>query len=156
MGVEIERKFLIKNQDFKKETVSKHYLCQAYIEGASLASVRVRIADKEAFLTIKSHAKNFTRSEFEYKIPVSDATDMLNEVCGTQVEKYRHIVWFEGNRWEIDEFLGDNTGLFVAEIELDSEDERFERPSWLGTEVTDDSRYRNSSLAKKPYAQWNV
>lgn len=154
MALEIERKFLLKHHDFKKSVVAKHYICQGYIAGADLATVRVRIADGDAFLTLKSQTESFTRSEFEYAIPLVDAEEMLKSFCGIQIKKYRYIVWVEGKCWEIDEFLGENKGLWVAEIELSSEQEEFVLPTWAGEEVTHDTRYRNTALINNPYKNW--
>lgn len=154
MGIEIERKFLLKDESFKALAESKHSFRQGYIEGSEMATVRVRIADEKGFFTIKSKAVNFSRSEYEYEIPLKDAEEMLDKLCGNKVEKYRYIVMNEGNRWEVDEFLGENAGLLVAELELQSEDETFALPSWLGEEITHDIRYRNSYLAENPYKSW--
>lgn len=154
MGIEIERKFLLKDTSFKEEVTSKSLYKQGYIEGSLVATVRVRIAGDKGFLTIKSKSVNYSRSEYEYEIPLSDAEEMLANLCGNKVEKYRYIVWHAGKRWEVDEMLGDNQGLLLAEIELQREDETFELPNWLGKEVTHDSRYRNSYLATNPYKGW--
>lgn len=156
MAIEIERKFLLRNTDFKQNYAEKQHIHQGYIEGSVSASVRVRISDSQAYITIKDKTVGFSRSEFEYEIPKSDAKELLNLVCGNKVEKYRYIVWFEGKRWEIDEFLGNNEGLLVAEIELNNENEEINKPDWIGKEVTFDPKYRNSSLAKNPYTNWKV
>ncbi len=154
MGLEIERKFLVKDGSFKAEAESKKLYRQGYIEGAALATVRVRVIGEKGFLTIKSRAVNFSRNEYEYEIPLPEAEEMLSKLCGNKVEKYRYIVCYEGKRWEVDEMLGANEGLCVAELELQSEDETFTMPNWLGEEVTHDYRYRNSYLAKCPYQSW--
>jgi adenylate cyclase len=105
-------------------------------------------------LTIKSKTKGISRSEFEYDIPSSEATQLLQLCEGPLIEKIRHLVIIGEHTWEIDEFSGDNQGLIIAEIELSSEDESFEKPAWLGKEVSDDARYYNSSLVAHPYNQW--
>jgi adenylate cyclase len=117
--------------------------------------VRVRIAGERAFLTIKGAAIGATRAEFEYEIPVADARQLLPLCDGALVRKRRHVVEHAGNRWEVDEFEGDNTGLVVAELELQAAGQAFARPEWLGREVTDDPRYYNSSLAAHPYRNWD-
>ncbi len=154
MGIEIERKFLVKNDSFKANSESKKLYKQGYIEGSLNATVRVRIIEDKGYLTIKSKSVNFSRNEYEYEIPLTDAEEMLTNLCGNKVEKYRYIVWHDGNRWEVDEMLGENSGLLIAELELQSEDETFAFPDWLGEEVTHDYRYRNSYLAEKPFLWW--
>ncbi len=154
MGIEIERKFLVKNDSFKTNAESKRLYKQGYIEGSLNATVRVRIIEDKGYLTIKSKSVNFSRNEYEYEIPLVDAEEMLTNLCGNKVEKYRYIVWHDGNRWEVDEMLGENSGLLIAELELQSEDETFAFPDWLGEEVTHDYRYRNSYLAENPFLGW--
>ena len=158
MGMEIERKFLRNDDSWRKNVTQSTVFKQRYLPlsgGAAYVSGRVRIAGKKAFLTLKSAAKGFSRNEFEYEIPVADAEQMLNLFCvGGAIDKVRHIVVYQGFRWEIDEFRGENTGLFIAEIELESETQSFPRPEWLGKEVTGDHRYANSQLARTPYSQW--
>ncbi|PVX51904.1 adenylate cyclase [Balneicella halophila] len=154
MGIEIERKFLVKDDSFKKDASEKHLYQQGYIEGPFMATVRVRIIEDTGYITIKSKSVNFTRYEYEYEIPLTDAQEMLTNLCGNKMEKYRHIVWFEGKRWEVDEFIGENKGLFVAELELKSEEEAFALPNWLGEEVTHDFRYRNSFISQNPFNTW--
>lgn len=154
MGIEIERKFLLKDVSFKEAATSKSLYKQGYIEGPLTATVRVRVIEDKGYMTIKSKSVNFTRSEYEYEIPLADAEEMLALLCGNKVEKYRYIVWHAGKRWEVDEMLEANAGLFLAELELQSEDETFELPDWLGEEVTHDFRYRNSYLALNPYKKW--
>jgi CYTH domain-containing protein len=117
--------------------------------------VRVRIAGVEAFLTVKGKSQGAERAEFEYRIPPEDAKYMLNNLCDKPaIEKYRFVTEYEGFKWEVDEFLGDNAGLVVAEIELESEGQEFPRPGWLGEEVTDDARYYNANLVEKPFREW--
>ena len=124
--------------------------------GAMKASVRVRIAGGEAYLNLKSRELGHTRQEFDYAIPVGDARALLALCVGGLVDKRRHYVRHEGHLWEVDEFLGDNAGLVVAEIELSSADESFARPDWIGAEVTDEPRYYNLALATRPYLEWSA
>ena len=155
MSVEIERKFLLKNLDWKKEAVGIE-ICQGYVELPN-GDLRVRIYGEKAFLTVKSKQKSerLTRLEFEYEIPVSDARGMLENICQKPyIQKYRYKVQFGDKLWEIDEFFGENSGLIVAEIELESECESFEKPSWIGEEVSSDFRYYNSNLVQNPYCNW--
>ncbi|MBS9768270.1 MAG: CYTH domain-containing protein [Flavobacteriaceae bacterium] len=154
MGIEIERKFLVKNDSFKANAESKHLYKQGYIEGSLNATVRVRVIEDKGYLTIKSKSVNFSRNEYEYEIPLADAEEMLTNLCGNKVEKYRYIVWHDGNRWEVDEMLGENRGLLIAELELKNENDTFALPDWLGEEVTHDYRYRNSYLAENPFLGW--
>lgn len=156
--IEIEHKFLLKNQDWKKLAKEKKLYRQAYISTKSGTTVRVRIVGHTAYLTLKgmpSGATSISRSEFEYEIPIADAQTMMAEYVDSPiVEKYRHLIPFAGKLWEVDEFLGNNTGLAVAEIELKSEDEEFLIPNWIGECVSDDHRYTNASLAYVPFNTW--
>ena len=161
MGIEIERKFLVVGDDWRAAAQRVVPMAQGYLNdlamvdsGAMQASVRVRIEGDAAFLNIKSREAGPSRQEFDYEIPVADARALLALCVGGIVEKRRHYVQRAGHLWEIDEFLGDNAGLVVAEIELDAVDEVFARPAWLGAEVTDQTRYYNLALASHPYAQW--
>jgi CYTH domain-containing protein len=152
MGIEIERKFLVVGDAWRQgEGVS---YAQGYLNRDAERTVRVRIAGDRAFLTVKGVSKGATRAEFEYEIPVTDASQLLELSDGPVVRKVRRLVEYEGSTWEVDEFLGDNAGLVVAELELDSEDATFAKPAWLGREVTDDPRYYNSNLAAHPYSRW--
>lgn len=153
MPFEIERKFLVNNDRYKIGSTSARY-CQGYLKGGSTCVVRVRIADGKAMLTIKGPSKGVTRSEFEYLIPTEDANAML-ELCERPlIEKIRYVVNYKGMTWEVDEFLGDNQGLVIAEIELSSEDQAFEKPDWVGEEVSSDPKYHNSNLVRFPYKAW--
>jgi adenylate cyclase len=117
--------------------------------------VRVRVEGERAAITIKGRSVGATRGEWEYAIPLADANELLAQLCAQPIiEKYRSRITYAGNVWEVDEFLGANRGLQVAEIELDSEDQRFDRPDWIGEEVTHDARYYNSSLVRLPFSQW--
>jgi len=153
MGVEIERKYLVRDDHWRGLGTPVHY-AQGYLVADGIRSVRIRIAGEEGFLTIKGETKGFSRLEFEYPIPVLEAFELL-KLCATPVvEKFRTKVLHADKIWEVDEFEGQNTGLVVAEIELKSEDESFEMPSWIGEEVTGDLRYYNSRLAIHPYQDW--
>jgi len=153
MGIEIERKFLSLDASWRDAADAGTRYVQGYL-GGEKCSVRVRREGNEARLNIKSLTLGTTRQEFEYAIPVADAEALLASFCEQRVEKIRYHVDFAGKRWEIDEFLGDNAGLVLAEIELTSEDEPFERPAWLGDEVTDDLRYYNINLVRHPFRNW--
>lgn len=153
MGMEIERKFLLSNDDWRPLGIPVHY-AQGYLVADGERTVRVRVAGTSAFLTIKGKSQGFSRSEFEYEIPVDEALEMLQLCAIPVIEKYRTKILFEGKIWEIDEFEGENKGLIMAEIELKSEDETFVVPPWIGQEVTGDIRYFNSNLAKNPFKNW--
>jgi adenylate cyclase len=154
MNVEIERKFLVPDAAFLRE-LSGERLVQAYIASTDRATVRVRIAGSRAWLTLKGATQGITRRELEYPIPVADAEICLRELCAEGViAKTRFRVPHGGHVWEVDVFEGGNAGLVLAEIELDAADESFERPGWLGEEVSMDPRYSNSSLSRHPYGSW--
>jgi len=153
MGMEIERKFLLSNDDWRPLGIPVHY-AQGYLVADGERTVRVRVAGTSAFLTIKGKSQGFSRSEFEYEIPVDEALEMLKLCAIPVIEKYRTKILFEDRIWEIDEFEGENKGLIMAEIELKSEDELFAVPPWIGQEVTGDIRYFNSNLAKNPFKNW--
>ncbi|MBK6593637.1 MAG: CYTH domain-containing protein [Burkholderiales bacterium] len=152
MGVEIERKFLVKGSDWR--TKAGTTIGQGYLNRDKNRTVRVRIAGEEAFLTIKGPSVGPSRLEFEYAIPTPDAMALLQLCEGTPISKTRHVVIFGGMKWEIDEFHGANDGLVVAEIELDSEDQQFSRPDWVDREVTDDPKFFNSNLIEHPFSTW--
>ena len=154
MGVEIERKFLV-DETLLPELTNGYTIKQGYIQTVDHTTVRIRIRDKEAFLTIKGKSQGASRLEFEYPIPLSDAQEMLTNLCHTSlIEKTRYLVEHEGHTWEVDLFDGSNKGLIIAEIELESEDEEFSLPAWITKEVTDDVRYFNSNLIQRPYINW--
>jgi len=154
MGIEIERKFLI-DTDKLPVLTNGYTIKQGYIQTVDHTTVRVRIRNTEAFLTIKGKSVGASRLEFEYPILLQDAQDMLDNLCQTSViEKMRYLVEHEGYTWEVDIFEGSNKGLIVAEIELNSEEESFTFPSWVTKEVTDDIRYFNSNLVENPYLNW--
>jgi adenylate cyclase len=152
MSVEIERKFLVRGTDWRQGVPVR--LCQGYLNRDKARTVRVRIAGNRAYLTIKGLAQGASRSEFEYEIPLQDGEALLTLCDRPPLEKNRYTVEHAGATWEIDEFLGANAGLVVAEIELKDERQRFQRPGWLSTEVTDDPRYFNSNLIATPYETW--
>ena len=152
MPVEIERKFLVAGNGWRQAAPRR--LLQCYLNRDKHRTVRVRIDGEHAFLTVKGITTGATRAEFEYDIPVADAHRLLALRDGAAIEKLRHVVCFAGMRWEVDEFLGDNAGLVVAELELQAESQSFARPPWLGEEVTHDPRYFNSNLAALPYVAW--
>ncbi len=159
MALEIERKFLLCNEDWRDQVTRTRRIRQAYMVDAigenSRASVRIRIDDEAANINIKSATIGVQRQEYEYPIPLEDAERMIASLCHLPcIEKLRHIVEYQGHRWEIDEFYGDNQGLIVAEIELSALDEIFVRPPWLGREVSDDARYYNVNLLRHPYRRW--
>ncbi len=154
MAMEIERKFLVKSDDYKQLALPVKY-SQGYVAILEDRIVRVRIAGEIGYITLKIKISNLIRKEYEYKIPIEDARELLNEASVTGVvEKLRYTFLSNGNTWEVDEFYGDNEGLVVAEIELSSADQQFDKPEWLGIEVTDDDRYLNANLAKNPYTKW--
>ena len=162
MGIEIERKFLVTGDGWRSAAREVVPMAQGYLNdvaamdaGLMKASVRVRIAGDQAFLNLKSREIGHTRQEFEYPIPVDDARALLALTVGGLIDKRRHLVEHAGHLWEVDEFLGDNAGLVVAEIELGSADEVFDKPDWIGAEVTDSARYYNLALATRPYSQWS-
>ena len=152
MGIEIERKFLVVGDDWRAAPAVAY--AQGYLNRDKERTVRVRIAADAAWLTVKGVTSGATRAEFEYPIPVADAEQLLALCDGPLVRKLRRVVVHAGARWEVDEFLGDNAGLVVAEIELPAEDAPFAAPPWLGAEVTHDPRYFNSSLAAAPFSTW--
>lgn len=154
MAQEIERKFLLVGEDWRKLAKGTHYR-QGYLNSVKERTVRVRTIDDKGFLTIKGITTGATRVEYEYEIPHSECTAMLDDLAEKPlIEKARYKIEFGGFIWEVDEFFGDNEGLVVAEIELESEDQQFEKPSWVGAEVTGDPRYFNSNLVNKPYTTW--
>lgn len=163
MGIEIERKFRVAGDGWRTAAERVQPMAQGYLNdlaavegGTQKASVRVRIEGGQAFLNLKSRQLGHTRQEFDYPVPVEDARQLLALCVGGLVEKRRHYVRHAGHLWEVDEFLGENAGLVVAELELDSADEAYERPDWLGAEVTDLQRYFNLALAERPYSRWTA
>lgn len=158
MGVEIERKYRVVSDAWRCDEAGNLRVGvrfrQGYIPGDA-AAVRVRLEGERGVLTIKARTEGLARLEYEYTIPASDALEMLDKICSQpQVDKIRYCIDFDGHTWEVDEFLGGNAGLVVAEIELSDENETFACPSWAGNEVTQDTRYLNINLAKSPFNTW--
>ncbi len=180
MGKEIERKFLVRSDQFKREAVSSILYRQGYIPTTNGMTVRIRVAGEQGFVTLKNRSVGFTRSEFEYPIPLDDARQMLELMCEKpQIEKHRYVIpasykdatgddashqnashpSADGNtrpalKWEVDVFHGDNEGLVVAEIEVPDEATQFDLPTWIGEEVTSIKKYNNSYLCRNPYKDW--
>lgn len=155
MAFEIERKFLVRNDNWRASASGHWPVRQAYLEATGKASVRVRIRDESrATLTVKSRPSAIRRSEFEYPIPVLEAEALMSLRQGIVIEKTRYIVPCGELAWEVDVFSGENGGLIIAEIELPDESHPIERPSWIGTEITGRAQYYNSSLARHPYCSW--
>ncbi|MYN04837.1 CYTH domain-containing protein [Pseudoduganella sp. DS3] len=154
MGVEIERKFLVAGEGWRAQG-EPVLLRQGYLSSQAERTVRVRIEGERAVLTIKSKNVGAARGEWEYEIPVVEAAELLDGLCERPlIEKYRRRIPFGGFVWEVDEFLGENADLVVAEIELPAEDAVFAKPDWVGEEVTQDLRYLNSRLIKQPFSTW--
>ena len=155
MAVEIERKFRVASAAWRQQTQRRIMLRQGYLANTQRASVRVRIAGDEGWLSVKSMTTGLSREEYEVRVPLADAQSMLDRLCeGALIEKWRHILVYQGSEWEIDEFLAENAGLVIAELELESEDAAFARPAWLGPEITHEERYYNFRLSQKPYRHW--
>lgn len=155
MAVERERKFLVNRSIW--ETIDKgqsSLVRQAYLATDANNTVRVRVMDNTGWLCVKGNREGISRLEFEYTIPVEDAEQMIAQLAKSEITKLRYKVRNDELTWEIDEFLGDNAGLIIAEIELDSENQPYDKPAWLGNEVTFDDKYSNSSLATKPFKDW--
>lgn len=156
MAVEIERKFLITSDAFKQASYKKNYIKQGFLNSDKNRVVRVRITDEEAFLTIKgaSNKNGTSRYEWEKEISTTEATELLLLCEEGIIEKYRYLVKIGTHIFEVDNFLGDNNGLTIAEVELTSENETFTKPAWLGDEVTGITKYYNSNLSKHPFCKW--
>jgi adenylate cyclase len=156
MAIEIERKFLVQNDDWRGLSVGMVYR-QGYIAREQGRTVRVRIAGDRAYLTVKGPNTGMLRLEFEYLIPMTDALELLETLCDRPfIEKTRYRIPWAGLTWEVDEFSGDNQGLVLAEVELVEEAQQVELPSWVGREVTHDRRYANSNLSQHPFSQWGL
>lgn len=154
MAVEIERKFLVDGDAWRNAARERMVMRQGYL-GGDRCSIRVRIAEDSANLNLKSRELGCRRLEFEYEIPRDEAEELLESLAsGHLVEKIRHLVDQGGLTWEVDEFVGANEGLIVAEVELDHEDQAIDLPDWVGQEVTDDERYYNARLARRPFSEW--
>ncbi|MDA7549181.1 MAG: adenylate cyclase [Bacteroidetes bacterium] len=155
MAKEIERKFLVAHQAWRESVNTIHVFKQGYLSYDSERTVRVRATEVTGYLTIKGITEGLTRDEFEYEIPLADALALLQLCERPAIEKKRYIVPNGAHDWEVDVFEGVNEGLVVAEIELGSEDEAFEKPSWLGNEVSGDRKYSNSALSLHPFKNWS-
>ena len=153
VGKEIERKFLVKGDSWKTQQGTKYR--QGYLSSIKERTVRVRTTDDKGFLTIKGITIGATRLEYEYEIPIQEAEELLTNLCEKPIiEKDRYKIPYGGFTFEVDEFFGENEGLIIAEIELEYEDQPFEKPAWLGNEVTGDPRYFNSNLINHPFSKW--
>lgn len=153
MAVEIERKFLV-NQNLLPKSTASFALEQAYLNDDPARLVRIRIADKKAFLTIKGKGSAIARPEYEYEIPYEDARELIEMAIYPPIKKVRHIIQYEGKKWEVDFFSGANEGLILAEVELEKESEQIVLPEWIDKEVTGDNRFFNYELSKQPYSTW--
>ena len=154
--VEIERKFLVNSENFKKEALRKNHIAQGYLNSNPERTVRVRIKGEAGYLTIKGKGNEtgMTRFEWETEITLAEAKNLIQLCENGVIDKIRHEVEIGNHTYEVDEFFGDNEGLVIAEIELKSEDEPFEKPNWLGQEVTNDERYYNAYLSNNPFKNW--
>lgn len=154
MGKEIEKKFLLKNDNWRHLASGESYR-QGYLSSAKEATVRVRTIRDRGILTIKGPTSGASRLEYEYDIPIHEANEMLDQLCEKPlIEKSRYKIPYKGFTWEVDEFKGENAGLAFAEIELEDEQQNFEKPDWIGEEVTGDSRYYNANLVGYPFSKW--
>lgn len=156
-GLEIERKFLVRNNDYKRLATSSSRICQGYICSSRGRTVRVRIRDARGYLTIKGPARNggFGHYEFEKEITLTEAEELMRLCEPGIIDKTRYLVKSGQHTFEVDEFYGENEGLVMAEVELESEDEAYEKPDFIGIEVTGDRRYYNSCLLKNPFTSWD-
>ena len=154
MALEIERKFLTLSDDWRQQSSHSEDMIQGYLGNTEKLSMRVRITGECALLNIKTRSIGSSRHEYEYEIPLADGRELLESRQGPCIEKTRYYVPVGKHTWEIDVFTGDNAGLVVAEIELQHNEESFDKPAWLGPEVTDDERYYNAALARHPFSLW--
>ena len=153
MGTEIERKFLVQEGAWREAKATRYR--QGYLSTVKERTVRVRTINNKGYLTIKGITVGASRLEFEYEIPAVDAEELLDSLCEKPlIDKNRYKVDYGTFTWEVDEFFGENEGLIVAEVELESENQPFERPEWVTEEVTTDPRYYNANLIKNPYSRW--
>ena len=155
MALEIEHKFLLRDERWRDQVEHSLRMRQGYLVSDATRSVRVRVAGDQGYLNIKSGTLGIARREYEYRIPLAEAEELLNTLCEKPLlEKTRHFLHYGDHLWEVDEFGGDNAGLIVAEVELGTVDEAFARPDWVGEEVSHDLRYYNSQLVRHPYKDW--
>jgi len=152
VAIEIERKYLVSGTGW--ESAEAKFYCQGYLSRTAERTVRVRLGGDSAYITVKGKSQGASRLEFEYPIPIEDAQQILALCEQPLIAKTRHLISFKGHTWEVDQFAGANAGLVIAEIELESEDETFELPPWVGAEVTSDPRYYNSRLSVDPWSEW--
>ena len=156
MATEIERKYLVINDNWKQDITGSEHMIQGYLGGNDKNSIRVRVNDEQADLNIKGRTIGIQRKEYEYSIPLAEAMELLEHLCDKPlIEKTRYFVKHVDHTWEVDVFERENAGLIVAEIELKAVDEKFASPDWLGAEVTNDVRYYNICLVNEPYSQWD-
>lgn len=156
MAEEIEKKYRVQNDEWRALAKGILYR-QGYLADVGKSAVRVRVIENQGFLTIKEKRAGIKRLEYEYAIPLQEANEMLEQLCHQPIiEKYRYQIPLENVVWEVDEFLGANAGLIVAEVELESEEQRLSIPSWVGKEITEDQKYYNANLNHYPYSQWTV
>ncbi|KAF0247872.1 MAG: hypothetical protein FD167_2729 [bacterium] len=154
MAKEIERKFLIINEEWRELAIGTLYR-QGYLSTVPERTVRIRVVGEKAYFTVKGITKGLTRTEFEYEIPILDASQMLDGLCERPIiEKFRYKLDFAGLTWEIDEYLGENQGLIIAEVELEDESQSLNLPNWVGKEVSYDPKYYNANLVANPFSKW--
>lgn len=157
MATEIERKFLVDRDKWRAVEKPEGTLYrQGYLTSGNHPAIRVRVADKKAYITLKGRNEGISRKEFEYEIPVAEAVEILDNFALSEVEKVRYRIYHQDKLWEVDEFRGANTGLILAEIELQHEKEMFTFPDWITEEVSNDTRYYNSNLSVNPYNSWKI
>ena len=154
MSIEIERRFLLKNDSWRSQASAPKVLQQGYLSVEKERTIRVRIVGEHAWITLKSFISDLSRSEFEYQIPRADALTILNTMCPFKLQKHRYEIEYQGFIFEIDEYFGDNAPLVVVEVELPSEETEFAKPSWLGEEITANGKFTNAYLSKHPYSEW--
>ena len=156
MPIEIERKFLVSNDSFISKSFKKNYIKQGFLNTNKNRTVRIRITDNTGYITIKgiTNKSGMSRFEWEKKIPLPEAENLLSLSEDIPIEKHRYLIKNKEFTFEVDVFLGENKGLIIAEIELTSENDSFNKPNWLGEEVTGDIKYYNSTLSKNPYSKW--
>ena len=155
MALEIERKFLVIGDAWKDHVTDQFQLKQGYLQSTPERTVRIRTAEKKAFLTIKGKTTGISRVEYEYAIPFKEGLELLKLSENEPIEKIRHIVVHHGITWEVDVFEGLNAGLILAEVELQTEHQEISLPEWVGKEVSQDARYYNAALSIQPYSQWD-
>ena len=157
MALEIERKYLVNYKKWQESSKSEgHHYRQGYILTDPKKTIRIRITETKCFITIKGESNGATRSKYEYEIPREDAEELLNNFCVAELEKNRYKIIYKNRLWEVDNFLGENEGLIVAEIKLKKEDEIFEIPEWVDNEITGDERYYHANLVQNPYQNWKL